>query len=179
LTHIERYGVSAVEVEQAFKPSCSAMRRKFAAAKCVLAFLRRLKPLVGSRSHSPCVEQGYGLSRRDASRKEGDYMPNTKKARKLPKHWSEAKSEEEEARGWDANSERLMFQAAQRGALTMSTLKQLLAEMQTKEETRLLSLRLPVSDIELAKAQAEKRGLGYPTYLKSLVHQALRAARRS
>ena len=72
-----------------------------------------------------------------------------------------------------------MFQAAQRGALTMSTLKQLLAEMQTKEETRLLSLRLPVSDIELAKAQAEKRGLGYPTYLKSLVHQALRAARRS
>ena len=61
----------------------------------------------------------------------------------------------------------------------MSTLKQLLAEMQPKEETRLLSLRLPVSDIELAKQQAGKKGMGYQTYLKSLVHQALRAGRAS
>jgi predicted DNA binding CopG/RHH family protein len=106
-------------------------------------------------------------------------MRNTKRVRKLPKHWSEAKNEAEEARWWDANSERLILQAARRGTLKMSTLKQLLAEMQPKEETRLLSLRLPVSDIELAKLQAGKKGIGYQTYLKSLVHQALRAERGS
>jgi predicted DNA binding CopG/RHH family protein len=106
-------------------------------------------------------------------------MGNTKRARKLPKHWSDAKNEAEEARWWDANSERLILQAARRGALKMSTLKQLVAEMQPKEETRLLSIRLPLGDIELAKMQAGKKGVGYQTYLKSLVHQALHAERRS
>jgi len=101
-------------------------------------------------------------------------MPNTKK---LPKHWSAAKTEAEEARWWDANSERLMLRAAKRGALKMSTLKQLMAEVEaTKEETRLLSLRLAVRDIEMAKVQAQRKGLGYQTYIKSLLHQALTSA---
>ena len=95
--------------------------------------------------------------------------------RKLPKHWSEAKNEAEEAAWWDANSERLMLEAAKRGTLKRSTLKQLLSEIggAKNEETRLLSLRISVSDIELAKAQAGKKGMGYQTYLKSLLHQAL------
>jgi hypothetical protein len=78
----------------------------------------------------------------------------------------------------DANSERLILQAARRGPLKMGTIKQLLAGMQPKEETRLVSLRLPVSDIELAKLQAGKKGRG-SDLLKSLVHQALRAERGS
>jgi predicted DNA binding CopG/RHH family protein len=104
-------------------------------------------------------------------------MPNTKKAKaaKLPRHWSEAKNEAEEAAWWDKNAARLTREAAQRGALKTGTLEQLLADMKKaqREHTRPLSLRIPHSDIELAKAQAEQKGLGYQTYLKSLLHQAL------
>lgn len=111
-------------------------------------------------------------------------MPNTKKARavKIPEHWSEAKTEAEEAAWWDANAERLTREAAARGALKMGTLQQLLAEMKKtakQEETRLLSLRVPISDIALARAQAEEKGLKYQPYLKSLLHQALVQERES
>ena len=105
-------------------------------------------------------------------------MPSTKKAGppKLPRDWSEAKNEAEEAAWWDANSERLMLEAAKRGTLKMGTLEQLLGEMKKakREETRLLSLRVPVADIELAKAQAEEKGMGYQTYIKSRLHESLR-----
>jgi predicted DNA binding CopG/RHH family protein len=36
------------------------------------------------------------------------------------------------------------------------------------------TIRLDKRDIELAKRQAEERGLRYQTYLKMLIHQALR-----
>ena len=105
-------------------------------------------------------------------------MPNTKRARaaKLPRHWSEARNEAEEAAWWDANAERLTREAAERGALKRGTLEQLVSEMKQaarQEGTRLLSLRVPVADIELARAQAEEKGLKYQPYLKSLLHQAL------
>ena len=41
------------------------------------------------------------------------------------------------------------------------------------KETRPVTVRLAVADIELAKVKADKMGLGYQTYLKSLIHQAL------
>ena len=41
------------------------------------------------------------------------------------------------------------------------------------KQTCSVSLRLATTDIELAKTQAGKKGLGYQTYLKSLIHQAL------
>ena len=44
------------------------------------------------------------------------------------------------------------------------------------KQTHPVTLRLATTDIELAKTQAEKRGLGYQTYLKSLIHQALMVA---
>jgi predicted DNA binding CopG/RHH family protein len=40
------------------------------------------------------------------------------------------------------------------------------------------TIRLDRDDVELAKAQAADRGLKYQTYLKSLIHQALREAVR-
>jgi predicted DNA binding CopG/RHH family protein len=43
------------------------------------------------------------------------------------------------------------------------------------KQTRPVTLRLATVDIERAKVQAEKAGLGYQTYLKSLIHQALKA----
>ena len=106
-------------------------------------------------------------------------MSNSKnaKAEKLPRHWSKAKNEAQEAAWWDANGERLFLKAAKQGQLKMGTIEPLLAGMKAqRDQTRLLSLRISVADIALAKTQAEKKGMGYQTYLKSVLHQALTAA---
>jgi hypothetical protein len=43
--------------------------------------------------------------------------------------------------------------------------------------SRLLSIRLPETDIALAQRLAESKGLPYQTYIKSLLHQALERER--
>src|SRR5689334_14595951 len=43
--------------------------------------------------------------------------------------------------------------------------------------SRLLSIRLPEPDIELAQKLAESKGLPYQTYIKSLLHEALERER--
>ena len=83
------------------------------------------------------------------------------------------KSEQEEAEWWDSVEGRAAilkgFQAAQHdGTLGRGTLKK------KGGLTPTTTIRLDRQDIELAKVQAEKRGLKYQTYLKSLIHQALR-----
>jgi len=104
----------------------------------------------------------------------------TKVAPELPRHWSEAKNEAEEAAWWDANSERLFLLAARRGKIKRATLEQIAAEMKAAkvkaEKPYPISLRIPSGDLEMAKEQAHKKGMGYQTYLKSLLHQALVAA---
>ena len=47
------------------------------------------------------------------------------------------------------------------------------ARLKASKQTKPVTLRLATGDIELAKSQAEKKGLGYQTYLKLLIHQAL------
>lgn len=42
-----------------------------------------------------------------------------------------------------------------------------------QQESRPVTIRLWLSDIEIAKTLADRKGLGYQTYLKSLLHQAL------
>jgi hypothetical protein len=44
-----------------------------------------------------------------------------------------------------------------------------------QKEQRPVNIRLPLADIQRAKTQAERKGLPYQTYLKSLIHQALAA----
>ena len=83
------------------------------------------------------------------------------------------KSEQEEAEWWDSNEGRASilkgFQDAQRnGTVRRGTLKKKLGPTPTT------TIRLDREDVDLAKAQAEKRGLKYQTYLKSIIHQALR-----
>ena len=85
----------------------------------------------------------------------------------------EFKSEKEEAEWWDSADGRAAilrgFQDAQRdGTLGRGTLKK------RGGSTPTTTIRLDRQDIEMAKTQAEKRGLKYQTYLKSLIHQALR-----
>jgi predicted DNA binding CopG/RHH family protein len=89
------------------------------------------------------------------------------------------KSEAEEAEWWYANRASLdkdLADAAKKGKLKrldQATLKARLAAT----KSRVVSLRLPEVDIELARRQATEKGLPYQTYIKSVLHQALRQAK--
>jgi predicted DNA binding CopG/RHH family protein len=53
--------------------------------------------------------------------------------------------------------------------------------MRRKGQTPTITIRLDPTDVELARTQAEERGLRYQTYLKMVLHQALtqEASKRS
>jgi len=86
------------------------------------------------------------------------------------------KSEAQEAEWWYKNRARLdkkLVDAAKKGKLKrldQTTLKARLAA----SKSRVVSIRLPEEDIKLARQQATLRGLPYQTYIKSVLHQALR-----
>lgn len=63
------------------------------------------------------------------------------------------------------------------GKATVLTREKLAARLAASKETKSVTIRLAARDIELAKEQAERKGLPYQTYLKSVLHQALEAAR--
>ncbi len=89
------------------------------------------------------------------------------------------KSEAEEAEWWYKNRARLdkdLLEAAKKREvrrLDQATLKARLAA----SKARVVSIRLPENDIELAREQAAQKGLPYQTYIKSLLHQVLRHAK--
>jgi predicted DNA binding CopG/RHH family protein len=88
------------------------------------------------------------------------------KAIKTPKFGTEA----EEALWWEKNQSLLLNefeQAAKEGTIGRGTL------MRRKGQTPTITIRLDPTDVELARAQAEERGLRYQTYLKMVIHQAL------
>ena len=80
------------------------------------------------------------------------------------------KTEGEEALWWENNQSLLLKefeQAAKDGTIGRGTL------MRRKGQTPTITIRLDPTDVELARAQAEERGLRYQTYLKMVIHQAL------
>jgi predicted DNA binding CopG/RHH family protein len=82
----------------------------------------------------------------------------------------EFKSEAQEARWYEKNQDALLVEfkdAAKDGTLGRGSLAK-------RGLTPTTTIRLDKGDIELAKQQAEQRGLRYQTYLKMLIHQALR-----
>jgi len=83
----------------------------------------------------------------------------------------EFKNEAEEAQWWFDNQAvvlREFEKAAADGTLGRGTLMK-------RGLTPTTTIRLDPSDIELARKQAEERGLKYQTYIKMLIHQALLA----
>ena len=73
----------------------------------------------------------------------------------------EFRSEAEEAEWWDKHQDLiadLLLKHGRRGAVP----------------TKNVSVRLPVTDIERARKIAGKRGIGYQTLIKSLLHEALK-----
>jgi predicted DNA binding CopG/RHH family protein len=75
-------------------------------------------------------------------------------------------SEAEEAEWWDRHQDLiadLLLKHGRRGAVP----------------TKSVSVRLPVTDIERARTLAEKRGVGYQTIIKTLLHEALKKEART
>lgn len=87
------------------------------------------------------------------------------------------KSESEEAEWWYKNRSKLdkdLVETPKKlNRLDHKTLKTRLAA----SKSRVVSIRLPETDIELARQQATQKGLPYQTYIKSVLHQALRQAK--
>ena len=79
------------------------------------------------------------------------------------------KDESEEARWWAENQNAVLNEfkgAAKDGTLGRGTLAR-------RGNTPAVTIRLDPTDVELARTQAEVRGLRYQTYIKMVLHQAL------
>ncbi|HEV2325717.1 MAG TPA: hypothetical protein VGS10_17335 [Terracidiphilus sp.] len=103
----------------------------------------------------------------------------TKSDLKIPKFATEA----EEAKWWYDNEELIADEfekAAKEGRLKRGGIRRLFAEkgipFKEPKLTPTTTIRLDPDDIALARKQAEKRGLRYQTYLKMIIHEALRKA---
>src|SRR5229473_306273 len=91
------------------------------------------------------------------------------KTRTTPKFKSEAK----EAEWWDKNPDFIADQfekAAKEGRI--------LRGLPGRGATRSVTIRLAVKDVETAQTLAEKMGLPYQTYIKTILHQALDRQRK-
>jgi hypothetical protein len=85
------------------------------------------------------------------------------------------KTEAEEAAWWFENRKMIsrdLAAAAKSGALKVLDRKTILNRVKAAS-SKVVTIRLPVSDIDWAREQAGQRGLPYQTYMKSLLHQAL------
>ena len=89
-------------------------------------------------------------------------------------------SEAEEAEWWYRNREshgKQLGAAVKNGEAKVLT-KELLrdriaASLKKKTPAPVISLRIPEADLALARKQAERKGLPYQTYIKSLLHETL------
>ena len=97
------------------------------------------------------------------------------------KKLSETQSEAEEARWFEENQERLLKlfeQAEKEGSLRVGgksvgiTLSKK-TEALRKPPSQKVMLRIPVDDLDRARRQAARKGIGYQTYIKILLREGL------
>ncbi|HZB87500.1 MAG TPA: hypothetical protein VE291_02475 [Terracidiphilus sp.] len=98
---------------------------------------------------------------------------------KIPKFANEA----EEAKWWFENDGKILAEfkkAAKEGRLGRGGARRLFAErgipFSEPKPTPTTTIRLDPDDIAKARVQAAERGLRYQTYLKMIIHEALRKA---
>jgi hypothetical protein len=104
-----------------------------------------------------------------------------KKQQTIPKRIVVPKfaTEAEEADWWFKNRElhgKIMLAAARRGETKTLSKELLLARIEAskkKAAAPMVSIRIPADDLALARKQAQKKGLPYQTYIKSLLHETL------
>ncbi len=87
-------------------------------------------------------------------------------------------SEAEEAAWWFKNRAAHGVElagAAEKGEAKVMTRSALLDRIAASEKKAapVVSLRIPEADLALARKQAERKGLPYQTYIKSLLHETL------
>jgi predicted DNA binding CopG/RHH family protein len=90
------------------------------------------------------------------------------KKRAIPKF----ATEEEEVQWWERNRGKVtkdFVEAGRAGELKVLTRERLAERLATRPVT----IRLPEADIELAQKQAQRKGLPYQSYIKSLLHETL------
>ena len=88
---------------------------------------------------------------------------------KVPKF----KTEEEEAQWWFDNRDRVehaLIATLDHGTIGRGTAPRLTSE---SRKSRNITIRMAEADLDLARKQAEEKGLPYQTYIKSVLHEAL------
>jgi predicted DNA binding CopG/RHH family protein len=87
-------------------------------------------------------------------------------------------TEADEAAWWYENRSqhgKELLDAVKSGEAQVLTKKLLLDRIAASKKTAtpVVSLRIPAADLALARKQAERKGLPYQTYIKSLLHETL------
>jgi predicted DNA binding CopG/RHH family protein len=87
-------------------------------------------------------------------------------------------TEAEEAEWWFQNRkvhEKQLVAAGKSGEAQILTKERLMERIAASRKTPapVVALRIPRSDLALARKQAEEKGLPYQTYIKSLLHETL------
>jgi predicted DNA binding CopG/RHH family protein len=83
------------------------------------------------------------------------------------------KTEAEEAQWWYNNREKVedaLINAMDNGTIRRGTAQRLAIEARA---SRNVTIRIAEADLDLARRQAEEKGLPYQTYIKSVLHEAL------
>jgi predicted DNA binding CopG/RHH family protein len=96
-------------------------------------------------------------------------MAATDRGMKVPEFESEA----QEARWWDEHKdlvERKLIEAMRNGTAQRGTAQRLLRESRASKN---ITIRMPLADLERARQLSARKGLGYQTYIKMLLHEAL------
>jgi len=99
---------------------------------------------------------------------------NKQTKRMVPRFATEA----EEADWWYQNRHvhgKELLAAVRSGEAKILTQDELRRRIEASQKVPapVVALRIPASDLALARKQAEKQGLPYQTYIKSLLHQSL------
>ena len=96
-------------------------------------------------------------------------MPEKSKRPLVPNFRTEA----EEAQWWYDN--RSMVEKQFMTAIKNGTVGSGIAQRLAREtrESKNITIRMPVADIDRARELAGKKGVGYQTYMKMLLHEAL------
>ena len=89
-------------------------------------------------------------------------------------------TEGEESEWWYKNRNthgKQLLTAVRSGEARVLTKEKLMERIAASRKTPspVVSLRIPEADLALARKQAEKKGLPYQTYIKSLLHETLAA----
>ena len=93
---------------------------------------------------------------------------------RVPKFSNEA----EEAAWWDSHPE-LIMKAFERAYGKKAVQRVLGEERKPKRPPmKIVTMRLPVEDLARAKRMASRKGLGYQTLVKTLLHEALNREER-